>query len=465
MLHTKGQMQRDPSEMDRARPMSPGSGDNAPSPSKRPRLDSMPFNPNQAALMQNGRPVAQGIPGQQQGAIVIHPQLHQMLLANGLNPATLSSEQLQHISNQSPAAQAKSIQAYSQNLQQHHNSQLPNKVMPNMPGPPGQGSPMIPQGPDGVTLNAFYNASELAGPATMRPGPGAPSAGGGSNHALQDYQMQLMLLEQQNKKRLMMARQEQDGIVGMGRPDGTPGVTVGTPGAPGQPGGPGGPGVPGAPNAGQSFQGSSPQGGRPGTSPNTADQMKRNNQQMTGNGMGSPLPENHQPRGSPINTVNFMGAHMDPSMAPNFYKVDNLGVQQMNGMRNPGAPPNIQFNGPMGQQMMAAARQQQAAVAAGPAGQGGPPIQWQPSAPNGGLMNGQQGQPISQTQGTPQPRAMAPPSAPGAAATNANHRTTASPQTSSAAPPTPQTAAKGNPKKKDGKNTKKVRMRISHLIY
>lgn len=31
-----------------------------------------------------------------------------------------------------------------------------------------------------------------------------------SNHALQDYQMQLMLLEQQNKKRLMMARHEQN---------------------------------------------------------------------------------------------------------------------------------------------------------------------------------------------------------------------------------------------------------------
>ena len=30
------------------------------------------------------------------------------------------------------------------------------------------------------------------------------------NHALQDYQMQLMLLEEQNKQRLMMARQEQD---------------------------------------------------------------------------------------------------------------------------------------------------------------------------------------------------------------------------------------------------------------
>jgi hypothetical protein len=32
------------------------------------------------------------------------------------------------------------------------------------------------------------------------------------NHALQDYQMQLMLLEQQNKKRLLMARQEQDSM-------------------------------------------------------------------------------------------------------------------------------------------------------------------------------------------------------------------------------------------------------------
>jgi hypothetical protein len=32
------------------------------------------------------------------------------------------------------------------------------------------------------------------------------------NHALQDYQMQLMLLEQQNKKRLLMARQEQDTV-------------------------------------------------------------------------------------------------------------------------------------------------------------------------------------------------------------------------------------------------------------
>jgi hypothetical protein len=41
----------------------------------------------------------------------------------------------------------------------------------------------------------------------------APATTGGGNHALQDYQMQLMLLEQQNKKRLMMARQEQESYV------------------------------------------------------------------------------------------------------------------------------------------------------------------------------------------------------------------------------------------------------------
>jgi hypothetical protein len=38
------------------------------------------------------------------------------------------------------------------------------------------------------------------------------SAAKQGNHALQDYQMQLMLLEQQNKKRLLMAQQEQDNI-------------------------------------------------------------------------------------------------------------------------------------------------------------------------------------------------------------------------------------------------------------
>jgi hypothetical protein len=36
-----------------------------------------------------------------------------------------------------------------------------------------------------------------------------------ANHAVEDYQIQLMLLEQQNKKRLLMARQEQDNALQM----------------------------------------------------------------------------------------------------------------------------------------------------------------------------------------------------------------------------------------------------------
>jgi hypothetical protein len=39
-----------------------------------------------------------------------------------------------------------------------------------------------------------------------------PSAATSGNHPLQDYQIQLILLEQQNKKKLMMARQEQENI-------------------------------------------------------------------------------------------------------------------------------------------------------------------------------------------------------------------------------------------------------------
>jgi len=60
--------------------------------------------------------------------------------------------------------------------------------------PQGQGSLMAQQGPDGATLGQYYNPGDLAT---------------GSNHVLLDYQMQLMLLEQQNKKRLL-ARREQD---------------------------------------------------------------------------------------------------------------------------------------------------------------------------------------------------------------------------------------------------------------
>ncbi|KAF4447094.1 hypothetical protein F53441_9325 [Fusarium austroafricanum] len=51
---------------------------------------------------------------------------------------------------------------------------------------------------------------------------------GFQGHALNDYQMQLMLLEQQNKKRLMMARQEQDST-GLPPPGGAQGLPLTVP--------------------------------------------------------------------------------------------------------------------------------------------------------------------------------------------------------------------------------------------
>lgn len=62
--------------------------------------------------------------------------------------------------------------------------------------------------PSGCATN-FYNPPNVV-PNGPNPHPAfyaGPGPGAGGNHQLQDYQMQLMLLEQQNKKRLLMARQ------------------------------------------------------------------------------------------------------------------------------------------------------------------------------------------------------------------------------------------------------------------
>ncbi|KAI0873761.1 hypothetical protein GGS24DRAFT_490487 [Hypoxylon argillaceum] len=421
----QNQMQRDGSNMDgnQNRAASPGSAENAPSPSKRARLEGAgPFNPQHANMMNGQRP-QQGIPTQQVGETTAAAIAQQMLLSNGISCANLTPQQFRDFQSQSAQTQAKSIQTYSQNLQQHHGQQMPNKQVPNPGGPQGQGSPMIPQGPDNASLGAFY--PEL-GPGGMRAGPGA-TQGGGSNHALQDYQMQLMLLEQQNKKRLMMARQEQDSLGGMPR-DGP---------------GPNGPGGPPGPN-GQPFPDTSPQGVRPGASPSPNEQMKRGTPQMNPAGIPSPLPEGAQSRGSP-NTLNFMPNGIDPNMQQNFFKnmngMDgNMVAAQMNGgMRPPSSHPNQSFAGQMNPQMMA--RQQ------------GGPQQMPWPGPNGNGMGPQVPQ-GPQVQGNPAQRTMPPPSAPAPTA-NGNGRTnTSSPQTSAAAPPTPQQSTKAAPKKKDTKGAK-----------
>ncbi|KAJ5121150.1 LisH dimerization motif subgroup [Penicillium bovifimosum] len=278
------QMRESEMEMGGHRPQSPASADNAPSPSKRPRLEGAV---NGQQLAPNGRGQGQGMPGQP----------NQMMMQNGMQRG-MNPAQFQHFQ-QGQAAQQKSMQVYAQNLALHHertrsasNSQgIPNGGMMNpgvmasqgdlVPMPDGQGMYPMAGGPE------FYNANGQIG--QVRPGgmqaTGNPQHG---NHALQDYQMQLMLLEQQNKRRLMMARQEQDS---MARADGQPPM-------PGQGGLP---------------PGTSP-GSRTGASPNPNEQMKRGTPKMPPTGLpGSPNAGDMSQRGSP-GSMNMNGGQMPPEM-------------------------------------------------------------------------------------------------------------------------------------------------------
>jgi hypothetical protein len=186
----------------------------------------------------------------------------------------------------------------------------------------------------------------------IRPRTGEQPCSGG-NHALEDYQLQLNLFEQQNKQRLVMARHAREG--------------------------PGGPGVPGS--TGQTFQGISPQG----------------IPQMVAGGMPLPLPEG-QSRGSPSAT-NFMLGQMNPNMAPHFYKQmggkdGNLVAGIPDGMHPPSSVP-ANFSGQQ--------QQQQGGIGHVPGWQAGP---------NGTLMIQQRSKcPVPQSMGTQQ-RAIPPPTVP-----------------------------------------------------
>ena len=446
------QMQRNGSDIDinGQRPQSPSSAENAPSPSKRPRLEGAQFNgqhmgPNGIGpngMGPNGRGQLQSMQGQQVGhnpsALQAQANANALLIQAGINPNGLSETQLNSFQQQNPAVQSKSIQVYAQNLAQHQRSALNNQVpkgMQNPTGMPGQGSPMMHQGADPQQLGAMteYYAGNQA---QMR---GMQAANGQSgNHALQDYQMQLMLLEQQNKKRLMMARQEQDS---MARTDGQPGV-------PGQQGLP---------------QGMSPQGSRSGPSPNPNDQMKRGTPKMGPSGLpGSPLPDGSMPqgRGSPA-AMNF-GGQMPPDMQPQFFNAqmkamaDGMGGVGPNGvmMRPPSSHPG--FNGQPGNppQLEAMARMQ----ASGRMQNGN----WQ--GPQGQAPMMQQMSQAQQPQqlGTPQQRNAMPPPQPPPVGGVTNGRTQPSSPQQPAAPPTPQQSNKGNPKgKKDSKEPRKVITRIN----
>ena len=391
--------------MNGERPHTPGGGEHAPSPSKRARLEGVPFNGSQ--MMANGRPMPPGMPGQQ---MMQHndPQAHAnaLLIHNGINPGNLSEQQFASFQQQNPSVQQKSIQVYAQNMTKHQGER-----MKNAGGMSDGGSPsMMASGMDLGAAENFF-AGNPAAAQQMRNGGmplnGAPNGTGG-NHALQDYQMQLMLLEQQNKKRLLMARQESDNV-------GT--RAEGQPGIPGQ--------------VGFGAPGMSPQGSRGGPSPQPGDPARRGTPKIGQPGMpGSPMPDGRM-TGSPA-AINF--SNMDPA----------LYGAQMNGrpmQPPPSSTPN--FNG------VQMTPQQLEAMQRGQGGVRMPNGQWQPAPPGQAPMMqpGQPGQP--NPMGTPQQRNDMPPPA-GVPAATANGRPYSPP-----APPTPQQGNKANPAK--GKKDQKAK--------
>ncbi|EXJ92567.1 hypothetical protein A1O3_01119 [Capronia epimyces CBS 606.96] len=361
ILQQQQQMQREQGDVEmNGRASSPGEGENGGSPSKRPRLEGQQFN---GGMMPNVRPGMPNVPPQN------------MMIQNAFNPNM-------------------------NNGQFRQNGGMPQKPMQGgitngMMNMSNAGSPLMqginPQFGDNMQMD-MYN-QRIPGQQMQ----GTPGGGQSGNHALQDYQMQLMLLEQQNKKRLMMARQEQDNAVGR---DGGPMIGM-------QPGG------------------MSPSNSRTGTSPNPADQMKRTPQM--GGLPGSPSAAEAMAGRSPA-PMNFMNGMPTSDFNPGMFMKDNP------GMVGPGGP-NMRPPISMEIQQSMARQQHQTRMAQF---QGGQPMVQQPS----------QGQP--QPMGTPgQRNEMPPPQAP--AGNIAQRNQPASPQSGNA-PPTPSTTNKPNPKAKKAKD-------------
>lgn len=205
---------------------SPNPGDSAPSP-KRQRLENL-------QQINQGRPGQPGqnnqvSPNSQQAYSFLPQHTKELLLQHNINPNSLPYDKLQQLSMQPAKNQAQSVEAYSQAMirqqmalqHQNPNSNPNMKVMPPQNPAMGGGG-----GPAAAAAAAQQNVMAQQGMdspgdfyASSRPGQTQQVPQQGGNHALQDYQMQLMLLEQQNKKRLLMARQEQDNMGGGGHPN------------------------------------------------------------------------------------------------------------------------------------------------------------------------------------------------------------------------------------------------------
>lgn len=416
------QMERSNSQMEMNGPRSnsPGSGD-APSP-KRQRIEGN--------MQQMQRPGLQGQMSNQVGpdspSASLDPaaarHTRELLGSYGIDTSTMPEDQIQMIASQPTNNTIKSLDVYSRQMQRTMSSAMNNAssdtnkgMPPNVAaamGPAGsQGSPMSQAGMDGAMGD--FNGG-------MRPGmvpnaavavAGAQAGANNGNHALQDYQMQLMLLEQQNKKRLLMARQEQDSMT-----------------------------QPGMPQHAQFAPNMSPQGSRAGgPSPNPNDMARGTPKMQPGTspngqmqGRGSPAPGGFDPNGVPPN----MRAQM---------------VMGPNGQMLPRSHPQQQFPGTqqLTQQHMDMFNRQSGGMMPNGTFPGGPQMPQ-------GMMPGQPGPGPQQIPPNMTPRqgnqAMPPPPAPQPNQTGGTQPSSPAP---SAAPPTPSQANKPKPgNKKDAKNNK-----------
>ncbi|KAI9889733.1 MAG: hypothetical protein M1814_005032 [Vezdaea aestivalis] len=403
MAKMQQQMRREGSDVDingQPRPQSPASMENAPSPSKRQRLDNVPMNGE--AMRQNGmsQPVGASVMNSAREAV----RAQNVLIQGGVAAGHLSPGQFNQFQAQPAQIQNRAIQLFQDKAMSHNGMRADGQPMPAMPG-------------------EFYQQS-------IRQGGMNPAVPNG-NHALQDYQMQLILLEQQNKKRLQQARQEQANGGEM-RSD--------------QPGAPGG----GQGQVGQgNFAALSP-GSRNGNSPNPSDQIKRGTPKLNQAGIpGSPMGDGSmtQSRDSPNGPpMMFNGAANDPaSMLMYQQQMKNDGMMNNASgmlMRPPPSshPANFQ-GGQMAPEFMAA-RARAAGQVPGQQnwqqGMGGQPMMQNPS------QGGQQPQP--QQMGTPRQNNMPPPQAVPAPGAANNARTQPSSPQSTVAPPTPQQTNKAAPK-------------------
>ncbi|KAK0516910.1 hypothetical protein JMJ35_000065 [Cladonia borealis] len=111
-----------------------------------------------------------------------------LLVAHGINPGNLSEAQFESFRMQSPAVQKKSIEIYAANRAE---SQPPQKTSTNSGAASGRESPVVTQDMDQDGIRAGMSRSRE--PPTV-----------------DDYQMQLKLLERQNKKRCFLLEQHRD---------------------------------------------------------------------------------------------------------------------------------------------------------------------------------------------------------------------------------------------------------------